>query len=103
MAQIHVEPSGVSFDILGDETIIEAAWRNHYTWPTICNGQGSCKTCVCMVIDGADQLESIESYEAQGLAEIATTLPKRDGIWRLACQAKVHGDVRLRKVGVRPA
>ncbi len=82
---------------------MQAAWRNHYTWPTICAGQGTCKTCVCMVIDGADQLAAIESWEAQGLAEIALTLPKPDAIWRLACQAKVSGDVRLRKVGVRPA
>ena len=103
MAQIHVSPAGVSFDIEANETIIEAAWRNNYTWPTICNGQGSCKTCVCMVTDGAEQLQPMEGLEAEGLAEIASSLPKRDGVWRLACQVKVTGDVRLRKVGVRPA
>ncbi len=100
MALIRVEPSGVSFDINGDETIIEAAWRNNYTWPTICGGQGTCKTCVFMVIDGEDQLGAIESWEAEGLADVAASL-RADSVWRLACQAKVTGDVRLRKVGVR--
>jgi 2Fe-2S ferredoxin len=98
---VEVEPSGATFEILDGETIIEAAWRNGYTWPTICNGQGTCKTCVFLTLDGEENLLAIEPWEASGLETIADSLPDRGQSWRLACQAKVSGDIRLRKIGVR--
>jgi 2Fe-2S ferredoxin len=102
LVKISVEPSGVEFDIRAEETVIQAAWRNGYTWPTICGGAGTCKTCVFMIMEGADNMCPIEPWEDEGLRSIATTLPANRGLgWRLACQAKVSGDVRLRKAGVR--
>ena len=98
---IQVEPSGARFDIQADETIIQAAWRNGYTWPTICNGQGTCKTCVFLTLEGEENLSAVEAWEESGLQTIAESLPDRGQGWRLACQAKVCGDIRLRKIGVR--
>jgi ferredoxin len=98
---IQVEPSGAAFDIQANESIIQAAWRNGYTWPTICNGRGTCKTCVFLTLDGEPNLSAIEAWEQEGLASIADSLPDAGQGWRLACQAKVYGDVRLRKIGVR--
>ncbi len=97
---IRVEPSGATFDIRAEETVIEAAWRNGYTWPTLCNGQGTCRTCVFMTLDGEQNLSTIEAWEDAGLQTIADSLPGEGRGWRLACQAKVRGDVRLRKIGV---
>jgi ferredoxin len=100
--RIRVDPSGAEFDIDEDETVIQAAWRHGYTWPTICGGAGTCKTCVFMIIEGAENMRPIEPWEDEGLRSIAATLPANRGQgWRLACQAKVSGDVRLRKAGVR--
>jgi len=100
--KIAVEPSGAVFDIHDDETVIQAAWRNGYTWPTICGGAGTCKTCVFLTLEGAENLRPIEPWEDEGLRSIAATLPANRGQgWRLACQAKVSGDIRLRKAGVR--
>jgi len=98
---VQVEPSGAAFDIHDGETIIQAAWRNGYTWPTICGGQGTCKTCVFLTLDGEDNLLAVESWEATGLQSIAASLPNAGRGWRLACQAKVCGDIRLKKIGVR--
>ena len=104
---IRVEPSGVSFVVDESETIMAAAIRNGYTWPTICGGQGACKTCVFLILDGEENLTDIEPYEQEGLQSIAGTLPNAGEGWRLACQARVRseatGDVKLRKGGVRPA
>ena len=80
-----------------------AAIRNGFTWPTICGGQGTCKTCVFMTLEGEDNLAEIESWEEQALTSIAATLPNQGEGWRLACQAKATGDVKLRKIGVREA
>jgi ferredoxin len=98
---VEVEPSGATFDIHADETIIEAAWRNGYTWPTICNGKGTCKTCVFLTLEGEENLSAVEPWEDSGLAAIAESLPAAGQGWRLACQATVSGNVRLRKSGVR--
>jgi 2Fe-2S ferredoxin len=98
---IQVEPSGAAFDIQANETIIQAAWRNGYTWPTICNGRGTCKTCVFLTLDGEPNLSVVEAWEQEGLQSIADSLPNAGRDWRLACQATVHGNVRLRKIGVR--
>lgn len=99
---IRVEPAGVSFDTEDGETIMAAAIRNGYSWPTICGGSGTCKTCVFQTLDGADNLAPAKRYEQEGLDAIAGTLPDGGKNWRLACQARATGDVTLRKVGVRP-
>jgi 2Fe-2S ferredoxin len=81
--------------------VIEAAWRNGYSWPSICNGQGMCKTCVFMVVQGGESLSSIKTWEQEGLDSIARGRAQQ-GEWRLACQARVDGDVYVRKIGVKP-
>lgn len=100
---IHVEPTGVSFEAKENETIMAAAIRNGYTWPTICGGQGTCKTCVFLTLDGQHNLVEVEPWEEQALDSIIDTLPNRGQGFRLACQAKATGDVKLRKIGVRQA
>lgn len=98
---IQVEPSGVSFEVEAGETIMAAAIRNGFTWPTICGGRGTCKTCVFLTLAGGANLLAAEPWEVEGLETIAETLPNGGEGWRLACQAKATGDVTLRKVGVR--
>ncbi|MFT7219057.1 MAG: 2Fe-2S ferredoxin [Candidatus Azotimanducaceae bacterium] len=100
---IRVEPTGVSFEVNEDETIMAAAIRNGYTWPTICGGQGTCKTCVFLTLEGESNLAEIEPWEKTALDSITDTLPDKGQGWRLACQAKAIGDVRLKKIGVRLA
>jgi 2Fe-2S ferredoxin len=95
-------PSGCEFDIRPGETVIRAAWRNGYFWPTICNGEGTCKTCALFVEEGHEHFSEIEPWEREGLAALGP-LPGGGVGWRLACQAKASDDVRVRKVGVRKA
>ncbi len=99
--KIEVEPSRVVFDIHADETIIQAAWRNGFTWPTICGGAGTCKICVFQILAGGDHLSPIEQWESAGLRSIADSSPNNGQDSRLACQARAIGDIRLRKIGVR--
>ena len=99
--RVTVEPSGVAFDVAEGETVIQAAWRAGLYWPTVCNGQGSCRSCVLSVVTGP--LSSVEPWEQEGLDAVTPTLPGHAGPYRLACQARPAGDVVVRKVGVRPA
>ena len=45
-----------------------SAIRNGYSWPTICGGQGTCKTCVFSTLEGGSNLARIGSWEEQALA-----------------------------------
>jgi ferredoxin, 2Fe-2S len=99
---VTVMPSGCVFDVRPDETIIRAAWRNGYFWPTICNGDGTCKACVFRVEDGEEHLSAVESWEQEGLTSLGHP-PNAGTGWRLACQTRASGDIRVRKAGVRKA
>ena len=96
-----VRPSGVVFDVAQGETIIEAAWRHGYEWPTVCGGQGSCRACVLQVAEGAAAFADATSWEREGLAAVTPTLAGDPASYRLACQATIEADAVVYKAGVR--
>jgi 2Fe-2S ferredoxin len=96
-----VLPDGFEFDAPDGQTIMEAANADGLYWPTTCGGQGICTSCACVVDEGAENLEPMGRSELSTLAEEmgeATVLARR---LRLACQARVHGDIAVTKRGVR--
>ena len=100
---VHVEPSGIDFELLPGETIIEAAWRYGYHWPTVCYGQAECTACHLEVQSGDEHLTPVEDKEREALAQRLPGPGRRDlSRIRLACQARATGDVTVYKTGVRP-
>lgn len=71
-------------------------------WPTTCGGQGICTTCTCVVDAGADSLDQMGRSELKTLAADLSEATIRARRLRLACQARVSGDVTVTKRGVRP-
>ena len=100
MTTVVVQPSGITFEVEPDETIFAAAGRHGYSWPTVCGGQGSCRACVLMVVDGAEHLSPILPWEREGLAEVTVALRGDPSSYRLACQVRTEGDVTVHKAGV---
>jgi 2Fe-2S ferredoxin len=101
-ATITVEPAGITLEAHPGETVMAAARRLGYRWPTLCNGDGTCTICWAEVTGGTGNLGPLTDLEHVWLE----TFPLRDlvgGQPRLACQAVVQGPVVLRKKGVRPA
>lgn len=102
MPLVRIEPLGATFDVKPDETVLAAAWRLGYSWPTRCWGQAECLVCHTKVISGAAEVEPASGFELERMGRL---LPKR---WRspstrLACQLKVTGPgVVLEKAGVIP-
>jgi 2Fe-2S ferredoxin len=84
-------------------TIMEAAHEYGLYWPTTCGGEGICTSCACTIEDGEANLEPIGRGELKTLAEEFSEAAVRARRLRLACQARVHGDVTVTKRGVRPA
>ena len=102
MALVRVEPRGIDLEVLEGESIMAAAQRSGYRWPTVCGGKGSCRTCFLTVLDGAEHLSAIEPLEREGLDTLSGVVREFEKV-RLACQVRAHGDATVSKRGVRAA
>lgn len=80
-----------------------AAHEAGYYWPTTCGGQGICTSCACNVEEGTQHLDEMGRSERRTLSEERGEAALRSGRLRLACQARLSGDVVVTKRGVRPA
>lgn len=103
MAKITIAPSGLTIEAKEGVTIMEAAWANGLYWPTTCGGQGICTSCACTIEEGEANLEPMGRSERKTLASEFSQAAIEKRRLRLACQARLHGDVRVNKRGVRPA
>jgi ferredoxin, 2Fe-2S len=101
MPKVRVEPDGLEFEAADGQTIMDAAHDASLYWPTTCGGQGICTSCACSVDVGAENLDPIGRSELKTLAEEMGEATVRGRRLRLACQARVSGDVVVTKRGVR--
>jgi 2Fe-2S ferredoxin len=101
MARVIVLPDGIEFEGADGDTIMGAAHEAGLYWPTTCGGQGICTSCACSVEDGGETLEPLGRSELKTLAEEIGEAAVRARRLRLACQARLHGDVTVTKRGVR--
>lgn len=101
MPNLHLLPLDVTIGAPEGATIMDAARSAGYYWPTTCGGEARCTTCLCEVQEGIDSLSPMGKNERRAIvAERGEDALKRP--LRLACQARVLGDVRVYKEGVRP-
>jgi ferredoxin, 2Fe-2S len=96
VAIVTVRPLGARIDVGPGESLMAAAVRSGYWWPTVCGGLGQCRACFVTVVDGIDNLSTMvpAEVEAQGLFGGRHLI-------RLACQLRVLGPVTVVKHGVR--
>jgi ferredoxin len=82
--RVTMLPSGIEFAVAPGESIMAAAERAGFRWPTICGGQASCGVCAYQVMAGGDDLAVAEPIEL----ELTTGMPvSARGPTRLACQS----------------
>jgi 2Fe-2S ferredoxin len=101
-ATVRVEPSGITLELHDGETVMAAARRAGYRWPTICGGLADCGACALEVLEGGAALPTptrIESVRLDALVE-RRRYPNRT--YRLACQLVPTANVVVRKTGVVP-
>jgi 2Fe-2S ferredoxin len=97
MPTVRVEPDTILIAMAPGETLIEAAWRLGYAWPTTCYGQAECTACHVEIISGAEHASAVGDDEAAALAVLGKVGRSR----RLACRLQFSGDAVVRKRGVR--
>ncbi|MFQ6019727.1 MAG: 2Fe-2S iron-sulfur cluster-binding protein [Dehalococcoidia bacterium] len=103
MPKVSIEPLGRTIEAEKDATIMEAALANGLYWPTTCGGEGICTSCACTIEEGERNLTPMGRSERKTLASEFSPASIQKGRMRLACQARVQGDVRVSKRGVRPS
>ncbi|MCZ2105283.1 MAG: CDP-6-deoxy-delta-3,4-glucoseen reductase [Comamonadaceae bacterium] len=80
---VTVQPSGRSFDVQQDETILAAAIRQHVGMPYGCK-DGACGSCKCRKLEGTVQMRHhlrgalSEAEEAEGLILACSAVPLSD-------------------------
>ncbi len=101
MPKIKIIPLDREIDAQAGQTIMAAAHDSRLYWPTTCGGKAICTTCLCRIEAGAANLDDIGPRELQTMTEERSLAMVRDNNLRLACQARVSGDVTVNKRGVR--
>jgi adenylate cyclase len=97
---VTVIPSYVRLSVNDGETLYLAARRQGISWPTRCLGKASCRQCFFEVAEAqSDALASASRIEQDALRRLDVGALEGMAV-RLACQARVHGDLQVFRVGV---
>ena len=99
--RVNVKPSDISFEVNDNETVMAAAVRQGFTWPSVCGGVGECGVCFVEGLD-PNKVAQPTSFEGSVIRRMAHRA-KHGGIIRLACRLMPGSDIELRKVGPRPS
>jgi len=102
LRSVWVEPAGIDLSVEDGETVMAAAVRSGYRWPTVCGGQAQCGVCVLTVESAPDALAPPSPLEAGRLAVVPERVLWPDAVLRLACQLRVEDEgLVVFKRGVR--
>jgi ferredoxin, 2Fe-2S len=91
----------VDLEVLPGETLIEAAWRAGYYWPTVCYGQARCMACQVLILAGEENAIPPMEEEVDAMRTLLGGLGRDLRGRRLACRLEVSGPVTVEKRGVR--
>lgn len=95
--RVRLMPLDIDIEVLEGETLLAAARRIALRWPSICNGQGNCTACYVKIEEGGGNASAMHQQERERLHFAG----RRDPSFRLACQLKVSGPMRVSKNGVK--
>jgi 2Fe-2S ferredoxin len=94
MSKIKFLPSQYECEAGKGESILDIALAAGVSIQHACGGFCACTTCHCEVISGGENLENPDEDELERLSVLDGRTPTS----RLACQAKLKGDVTVRVV-----
>lgn len=103
MPRIRVEPIGIEVQATSGETVLDAVAADGFYWPVGCAKNGECTNCAMEVVSGIGRLSAMGRYERQNLVRQRGRHSIEDPRLRLACQARVEGDIVVFKLGVSPS
>jgi 2Fe-2S ferredoxin len=100
---VLVLPLDVELTVRPGESMMAAAQRQGYFWPTRCRGQAICTACLFEVVAGGEGFAPVGPLEQEALESLSEFQAKRAGQLRLGCQARPRAAATVFKRGVKPA
>jgi 2Fe-2S ferredoxin len=100
---VKVLPLDVDLVVRLGESVMAAAQRLGYYWPTRCRGQALCTACLFEVVAGPESFSSVEPLEHSALSSVSGAPAKQTGRLRLGCQARPLDAATILKRGVKLA
>ena len=88
MPSLKILPEARSSQVASGTGLLQASLMAGIELPQACGGRASCTTCRVLVREGVTGLSPLQPAEREMLAESGLL-----GRYRLACQARVLGDV----------
>lgn len=76
------------------QTVLNALLEGGVEWMHACGGFCNCTTCRIKVEEGMDNLSEMEESEKNTLKRFQGE-EVLEGPFRLSCQAKIYGDVKI--------
>jgi adenylate cyclase len=92
-SQIHYLPDDCTIEISDAQSILEASLAAGVPIAHACGGQARCSTCRVMVLEGMEHCSARSPEEEKLSHHLGFGCSVR-----LACQTRVHGPVRLRRL-----
>lgn len=93
MVNIFYSPDEKNVEVTLGESILDASRRAEIPHTQVCGGVGRCSTCRVIILEGLENCAE-RSPQEEVMAEKLNFTPNI----RLACQTKVNGDVKLRRL-----
>jgi 2Fe-2S ferredoxin len=101
--RVRVLPLDIELTVRPGESMMTAAQRQGYFWPTRCRGQALCTACLFEIVSGGEGFFPIKPLEQEALESLSEFQAKRPGQLRLGCQARPRAAATVFKRGVKPA
>jgi 2Fe-2S ferredoxin len=95
--KVRVMPLDVEIEVATGETLLQAAQRAGFSWPSLCGGNATCLTCFVKIETGLDAASVQSAWERERLDLAGRRGPE----FRLACQLAVAGPMRVIKRGLK--
>ena len=95
--RVLVNPLREELAVESGETLLAAAQRLGYKWPSVCGGQGNCTTCYVKIEQGEENVQPSAAQERERLDFAG----RKDPSFRLACQMLINGPVTVIKRGIK--
>jgi ferredoxin, 2Fe-2S len=95
---VRVLPADAVVEVATGESLMAAARRQGWFWPTVCGGDCDCGTCWVVIEQGIEHCSSMEANER---ATLANGMKADEPRARLACQLRVSGPMVVNRRSVK--